>query len=56
MWQKDALFCAGAWPYFDVGYSCGNAAHLHEKVLSEVVFGEFHPTIRAPFFFLLKLV
>lgn len=26
---------------------CGDAAHLHEKVLSEVVLGEFHAAIRA---------
>jgi hypothetical protein len=29
-------------------YLCRDAANLHEKVLPEVVFGEFHPTVRAP--------
>ena len=29
-------------------YLRGDTAHFHEKVLSEVVFGEFHPTARAP--------
>jgi len=28
-------------------YLRGDTAHFHEKVLSEVVFGEFHPTARA---------
>ena len=50
-WNEDALFKLqpghGVW--FDVvRHSCGDAAHLHEEVLSEVVFGEFHPAIRAP--------
>jgi hypothetical protein len=27
---------------------CGDTAHLHKKVLPEVVFGEFHAAIRAP--------
>ena len=27
---------------------CGDTAHLHEKVLPEVVLGEFHAAIRAP--------
>lgn len=26
---------------------CGDTAHLHKKVLPEVVFGEFHAAIRA---------
>ena len=30
-------------------FLCGDTAHLHKKVLSEVVFGEFHPAIRTPF-------
>jgi hypothetical protein len=27
---------------------CGDTAHLHKKVLPEVVLGEFHVTVRAP--------
>jgi hypothetical protein len=27
---------------------CGDTAHLHKKVLPEVVLGEFHAAIRAP--------
>jgi len=45
--RKTRSFAPGHGAVLDVGYSCGNAAHLHEKVLPEVVFGEFHPTIRA---------
>jgi hypothetical protein len=29
-------------------WSCGDTAHLHKKVLSEVVFGESHPAVRTP--------
>jgi len=32
-------------------FLCGDTAHFHKKVLSEVVFGEFHPAIRTPFGF-----
>ena len=28
---------------------CGDTAHLHKEVLPEVVLGEFHAAIRAPF-------
>ena len=29
-------------------FLCGDTAHLHKKVLPEVVLGEFHAAIRAP--------
>lgn len=27
---------------------CGDTAHLHKKILPQVVLGEFHAAIRAP--------
>ncbi len=31
-----------------VYFLCGDTAHLHEKVLPEVVLGEFHAAVRTP--------
>jgi hypothetical protein len=37
-------------------FLCGDTAHLHKQVLSEVVFGEFHPAIRTPFEYFVRVV